>query len=307
MTLILASRPNVYSGSPLDRAAEKRDDTVWIEAALAHSDTLFVPVWRARNFIRGVDQGRPEAVYLSGAAAAALRLPEGGPWAFLDYWKGSRSSRAKSAMWTTRFLSCRPSSASSSTCEGWARRTSSRGCVRVRPCARYHELEAEAPVLRRLRRCLRAAQRGTRHALHRLRGAALSAHRSGRHHAGASRGRGPARTFAAVSPRELYSRWPASWSRARAWKRRFGARCEKRPEWRSARCSIIRASPGVPCEYHARLLRRGVDGGGHDRPERIVGGALVHRADLRAHRLGFSLPRRDSIARRLIEDWIAAE
>ncbi len=86
MTLILASRPNVYSGSPLDRAAHHRDDAAWIEAALMAEDAMFAPVWRARNLMRGVEEGRPEAVFLTAAAAGALRLrgwPDGGIWAFL--------------------------------------------------------------------------------------------------------------------------------------------------------------------------------------------------------------------------------
>ena len=82
VTLILASRPNVYTGNPLDRAAEKRDDAAFIEAALLHPNTLFAPVWRARNLMRGVPEGRPEGVFLSGAAAASLRLRADG-WAFL--------------------------------------------------------------------------------------------------------------------------------------------------------------------------------------------------------------------------------
>ncbi len=82
MPLILASRPNVYSASPLDRAAERREDTAWIAERLADPETLFVPVWRSRNLVAGLDEKRPEAVYISGEAAAALRM-EGGPWAFL--------------------------------------------------------------------------------------------------------------------------------------------------------------------------------------------------------------------------------
>jgi NAD+ diphosphatase len=84
--LILASRPNAYSGSPLDRAAHRRDDEAWIQAALHSDQALFAPVWRARNLMRGMEDGRPEAVFLSGAAAAALRMqgwPDGGIWAFL--------------------------------------------------------------------------------------------------------------------------------------------------------------------------------------------------------------------------------
>jgi NAD+ diphosphatase len=82
VTLILASRTNAYTGSPLDRATHRRDDASWIEAALEDPQSLFVPVWRARNLMRGVADGRPEAVYLNGGAAAAFRMA-GGPWAFL--------------------------------------------------------------------------------------------------------------------------------------------------------------------------------------------------------------------------------
>ncbi|HEY2132537.1 MAG TPA: NAD(+) diphosphatase [Acetobacteraceae bacterium] len=87
MTLILASRPNIYTGSPLDRAAEKRTDEGWIAAALANPDTLFAPVWRSRSLMRGMAEGKPEAVFLTGeAGGAALRMAEGteeAPWAFL--------------------------------------------------------------------------------------------------------------------------------------------------------------------------------------------------------------------------------
>ncbi len=86
MTVILASRPNVYTGSPLDRAGERRDDAAWIEAARAAPDTLFAPLWRARSLMRGVGDGTPEAVYVSGEAARAIQLLDGGletPWAFL--------------------------------------------------------------------------------------------------------------------------------------------------------------------------------------------------------------------------------
>lgn len=82
VTLILATRPNVYSSSSLDRVGARREDAAWIDEKLNAPDTLFVPVWRNRNLVRGMDEGQPEAVYISGEAAAALRM-QGGPWAFL--------------------------------------------------------------------------------------------------------------------------------------------------------------------------------------------------------------------------------
>lgn len=87
VTLIIASRPNVYSGSPLDRAVERREDTDWVESALADPDALWVPVWRARNLVRELEDGAPEAVYLSGEAAATLRIGSG-PWSLLGILRG---------------------------------------------------------------------------------------------------------------------------------------------------------------------------------------------------------------------------
>jgi NAD+ diphosphatase len=85
--LILASRPNVYSQSSLDRAAPRREDDVWIRAQLEDPETLFVPVWRNRNLISGTEQRQPEAVYITGEAAGALRMA-GGPWSFLGLLDG---------------------------------------------------------------------------------------------------------------------------------------------------------------------------------------------------------------------------
>jgi NAD+ diphosphatase len=87
MLSIPASRPNAYTGSPLDRADKLRNDAAFIESALASPDSLFAPVWRSRSLMKGVAEGTPEAVLLSGAAAHAVRLA-GGPWAFLGLWEG---------------------------------------------------------------------------------------------------------------------------------------------------------------------------------------------------------------------------
>jgi NAD+ diphosphatase len=84
---IPASRPNAYTGSPLDRASHLRDDAEFLISALADENSLFLPVWRARSLMRGVEDGRPEAVLLTPGAAATLRMA-GGPWAFLGQWDG---------------------------------------------------------------------------------------------------------------------------------------------------------------------------------------------------------------------------
>lgn len=82
MTFILASRPNVYSSSPLDRVSAKREDAAWIDEKLNDPDTLFVPVWRNRNLVRGMDEGAPEAVFISAEMGRTLHM-QGGPWAIL--------------------------------------------------------------------------------------------------------------------------------------------------------------------------------------------------------------------------------
>jgi NAD+ diphosphatase len=87
VTLILASRPNVYSSSPLDRAGAQRDDGSWLEARLDDPGSLFVPIWRSRNLISDLDEDGPKAVYVTGEAARALRNSRG-PWALLGLLDG---------------------------------------------------------------------------------------------------------------------------------------------------------------------------------------------------------------------------
>lgn len=82
MLAIEASRANVYTGNRLDRASARRDDAPFVEAALADPASRFAPVWRARSLLSGVAEGTPHAALLSGEAAAALRHA-GAAWALL--------------------------------------------------------------------------------------------------------------------------------------------------------------------------------------------------------------------------------
>jgi NAD+ diphosphatase len=91
VTLILASRPNAYTGSTLDRASHLRGDAAWIAAALADPASLLVPIWRTKNLMQR-DEAGAQAIYLTGAAAAALRVAEGvadARWAFLGLLDGT--------------------------------------------------------------------------------------------------------------------------------------------------------------------------------------------------------------------------
>jgi len=63
-----ASRPVLrYGGGRLDRASARRKDNAWIAERLAGDDTLVVPVWRDLNLVAG-----SEAVMPIGAPAAAI-------------------------------------------------------------------------------------------------------------------------------------------------------------------------------------------------------------------------------------------
>ena len=88
MLSIPASRPNAYTGSPLDRVSDRRDDADFVAAALADPASLIVPVWRAKSLLRGVESGAPEAVLLTREAAEAV-LMAGGPWALLGLREGT--------------------------------------------------------------------------------------------------------------------------------------------------------------------------------------------------------------------------
>ncbi len=81
------SRPNAYTGSPLDRAGVRRNDTSWIAERRADPASVFVPVWRARNLLRETATGAPEAVFPTARDADSLRDADL-PWAFLGVDEG---------------------------------------------------------------------------------------------------------------------------------------------------------------------------------------------------------------------------
>jgi NAD+ diphosphatase len=83
LTPILASRPNPYTGNPLDRADARRSDTAWIDAGRADPNALYIPLWRSRSLMRGLAEGQPEGIFLGRSAWADPALPWSFPWAFL--------------------------------------------------------------------------------------------------------------------------------------------------------------------------------------------------------------------------------
>jgi len=63
-------RPNPYAAGRLDRAAHRRGDDDWLAARLADPGTRIVPVWRARNLVRSLDT--PAALHFPPDAVAPL-------------------------------------------------------------------------------------------------------------------------------------------------------------------------------------------------------------------------------------------
>ncbi len=69
---------NAFSNSPLERMDAKRRDADWINQQRASGQALFAPVWRSRNLVRRTDTNQFEPAYLKTEA-----VPENAPWAFL--------------------------------------------------------------------------------------------------------------------------------------------------------------------------------------------------------------------------------
>ncbi len=66
----MSMRPNVYAGGMIDRAATQRRDGAWLAARLSDPGSRLVPLWRSQNLVEG-----------EGKAVQALRPSVGeAPW-----------------------------------------------------------------------------------------------------------------------------------------------------------------------------------------------------------------------------------
>jgi len=61
-------RPNFYAGLALDRMSERRGDAPWIEQLFRDPATRLIPVWRSRSLV--AEGATPEAVFLSTSELA---------------------------------------------------------------------------------------------------------------------------------------------------------------------------------------------------------------------------------------------
>lgn len=69
------SRHNFYTGAGLDRATHLRKDEAWLAESLADPRSRLVPVWRARNLVAGYSgDGEPFGAIMRGASALGERV-----------------------------------------------------------------------------------------------------------------------------------------------------------------------------------------------------------------------------------------
>ena len=70
--------PNYYTAPGFERAGLKRRDSDWIRAAIGDAGSLFVPVWRSQNLVVEIADAEPRAIVL-GSDHAALVIGQGDP------------------------------------------------------------------------------------------------------------------------------------------------------------------------------------------------------------------------------------
>jgi NAD+ diphosphatase len=63
-------RPNFYAAVPLDRRTDQRGDRDFIERHLHHGTTRIIPVWRSQNMVAGIG-AEPRVAWLSAPQAEA--------------------------------------------------------------------------------------------------------------------------------------------------------------------------------------------------------------------------------------------
>jgi NAD+ diphosphatase len=67
--------PNFYAHPGFERAGLRRRDSGWILERIADPKSLFVPVWRDQNLVLELDGGEPRAVVLASTSVASMIVP----------------------------------------------------------------------------------------------------------------------------------------------------------------------------------------------------------------------------------------
>jgi NAD+ diphosphatase len=83
MANIIPSRPNAYTGGTLDRAAHRREDAAWLASALADPASRFVVFHQGKTLVDGLAERAPRAVLVPKPAVETtfvfLGLQDGAP------------------------------------------------------------------------------------------------------------------------------------------------------------------------------------------------------------------------------------
>jgi NAD+ diphosphatase len=83
MPIITPSRPNFYTGGTLDRAGHLRTDDAWIAEAFDNPASRFVLFWRGKTLIADAGTAAPRAFFTAKPAADDV------PWVFLGLQDGT--------------------------------------------------------------------------------------------------------------------------------------------------------------------------------------------------------------------------
>jgi NAD+ diphosphatase len=57
--------PNFYAAGGLDRVGHRRKDAAWLAERLAHPSSRFIPVWRSQNLVIASEGAAPRAAFLA--------------------------------------------------------------------------------------------------------------------------------------------------------------------------------------------------------------------------------------------------
>ncbi|HXP76089.1 MAG TPA: NAD(+) diphosphatase [Stellaceae bacterium] len=297
--------PNFYAANGLDRAGHRRREPDWLAAQLAHPETLFVPVWRGQNLVASTSKGAPSAMLVSREALVSLE----GEAVLL----GLRESRAYFAL-------------------DLSHREAPLEAIRAEGAIEFTDLRRVGPLLARLDGALLAYARGILHwhGRHRFCGVCGSATRSeeGGH------------VRRCVAPECKTAHFPrtdpavimlvtdgdrALLGRQKIWLNGMHSTLagfvEPGESLEEAVAREVREETGIvvdDVQYHSSqpwpfpasimlgFTARAVTTELHVDPEELEAAHWFDRSFILGHAEDdtFRLPRRDSIARRLIEDWL---
>ena len=308
--MIRPSRPNPYTGSPLDRADNRRNDADWIAARLADPASLFVPVWRGRTLFTGLDDTpmAPRPTFLGADQARILREGEH-PWALL----GLRGGQAYFTVDLSTLEDATPllppeagrledlrATAGLLRADDAAILAHARGLMNWRTRHRFCGVCGSACAVRTAGYAMACTGCGTQHFPRTDPAVIMLVHRGGRALLGHST-RFPTTT--------MYSTLAGFVEPGESLEEAVAREVLEESGIRVGRVDYHSSQPWpFPGNIMLGFYAEGLNDEIAIDPTELRDARWFSRDELRDHKQGgFSLPRADSIARRLIEDWMEAE